>query len=255
MTHHHVRASAALPISLFIAALFQLVIIHMVSLNTLGGSVFDQFCQTIVQTFWYVLPLGIGAVLVTEFLRLRRLNAHIALGSLVVFFASYFATWSEPLTSYVFTGGALTTFGLLASSVAASAAYWAIAGRRAGWRGVEIESEYDRATQAFRRASERRTISERCLPCLAVWATSSLAAFGLFAWLIIGVSGLYSGLLSNSEREGQSALTASGYAWATFKISDSYGTVEGNAPALQYPQIATVVAEVVATLLRARGCR
>ncbi len=201
----------------------------MATLNILGGSVFAQFWQTLGQTFGYGLPLGIAAVLATEFLRLRRMNIQFAIGTGLTFLAAQLATRDEPMTSYVFTGGALTPLGLLATGVAASATYWAIAGRRAGWRGDDIESEHERATQAFRRASEQTKV-ERCLPCLLVWAGASAATFGLFAWLMIDVTGLRGGLLSKSEREGQSALAASGYAWATFKISDSRGAIQGNAP-------------------------
>jgi outer membrane protein OmpA-like peptidoglycan-associated protein len=229
VTSHRIRVLAALPVALLVAALFQLVLIHIATLNIFGGSVFSLFWQTVLQTFGYGLPLGIAAVLATEFLRLRRPDIQIAIGTVLTFIAAHIATRNEPLTSYVFTGGALTPLGLLASGVAASATYWTIAGRRAGWRGDEIESEYERATAAFLRASEQTKI-ERCLPCLRIWAAASATAFGLFAWLMIDVSGLRYGLLSSFEREGQSALTTSGYAWATFKISDGRGTIEGNAP-------------------------
>ena len=47
---------------------------------------------------------------------------------------------------------------------------------------------------------------------------------------MIDVSGLRDGLVVNSKREGQTALTASGYTWATFTVADSRGTIQGNAP-------------------------
>ncbi len=229
MTSHRIRASGALIAALFAAAVCQLGLIHMATLNVLGGSVLAQFWQTLIQTFAYGLPLGIAAVLATEVLRLRRLNIQIAFGLAATLLAGHLATRSEPMTSYVFTGGALAALGLVATAVVSAAIYWGIAGRRAGWAGDVLESEHDRATQAFQRASENSK-SVRCIPCLLVWGGASAAAFGVFAWLIIGVGGLRETLISRAQSEGQSALKASGYRWAAFSIADSRGAIQGNAP-------------------------
>ena len=226
---HRIRASAALLVALLVAAIFQLVLIKIALLDITGGTAFEQFMLTLQQTFAYGLPLGIAAVLATEFLALRQLNAHAAIGILSTFIGAHIATRNEPLTSYVFTGGALTPLGLLATGVAASVTYWAMAGRRAGWRGDAVEREYALATEAYGRVSAQAK-AERCRPCLFIWAGASSVAFGLFAWLAIDVSGLRAGLQSTSEREGQSALAMSGYAWAAFKISDSRGSIQGTAP-------------------------
>ena len=224
------RASVALLSALVVAALLQLLLIHVPTLYIYGGTVVELSVNALVQSFVYGLPLGVAAILATEFLRLRKLIAQIAIGIGVTFLAAHFATNSEPLTSHVFTGGALTFVGLMTSGIAASATYWAMAGQRAGWRGDAAESETERATQAFHKASERHAKIKHCRPCLTMWAGSSAVAFASFAWLMIDVFGLYGGILSSTERQGQSALTTSGHLWATFKISDSLGAVEGNAP-------------------------
>ena len=229
MKSHRVHASAALITALFVAAIIQLLLIHLATLNELGVSLFAQFWQTLLQTFAYGLPLGIAAVLATEFLRLRRPNIQIAIGTALTFIAAHFATRGEPLTSYVFMGGALTALGLLASGMAASATYWAMAGRRAGWRGDKIEKEYEHrrgGLSPVERAGENRALPP--MPAhLGRCQRNGIRAICLaHDWLkwpqrIASV---------HSEREGQSALTTSGYAWATFKISDGRGAIEGIAP-------------------------
>lgn len=230
VTSHRIRATAALAIALLVSAIVQLLLIHMPTLNIFGVSVFVQFFDTLLQTFLYGLPMGIAAVGATEYLRLRRANVQIAIATALTFVAAHLATRNEPMSSFAFTGGNLTLIGIVASGVAAAATYWAIAGRYAGWRGAETESEYERAAKALLRASEYHAKPQRCDRCLAGWAAASATIFALFSWLVIDVSGLRAGLLSASEDEAGSALKMSGYAWASFKVDDSRGAINGNAP-------------------------
>ena len=155
LTSHRIRVSAALAVALIVATLLQFVLIQLATLNIFGGSVIGLLWQTFLQTFGYGLILAVPAVLATELLRLRQPGIQIAIGTVLTFFAAHVATRHEPVTSYVFVGGALTALALLASGVAGSAAYWAIAGRYAGWRGNDVESEYERVVEAYHRSSDK----------------------------------------------------------------------------------------------------
>lgn len=226
---HRIRLSIALPTALAVAALVQLIQFHLTWPDLAGERVLDQLWRTLVQTVAIGLPLAIAAVAVTEYLRVRQLNVQLALGTAVTFIGAHLATRNEPLTSYVFSGGPLATMGLIATGVAASVIYWAIAGRRAGWRGDTSENEHALATEIYRRASSAARVG-RCSKCVAVWGGVSAAAFALFAWLAIDGSGLRRELHATAEREGQSALANSGYGWAEFQILAGRGAIVGTAP-------------------------
>lgn len=230
MTSHRIRASLALICALLAAAVLQFCFVYIAALNISDGSIGPPLGSAFHATFVYGLPLGLAAVLAVEFLRIRRLPVQMAIGTFATFAAADLATRGEPLTSYIFTGGPLSAFGLAVSGIVASVVYWGIAGRRAGWRGDEIEKQYDVATRTFQRASEQRSPAERCRPCIAVWAAASALAFALFAWISIDGLGLRDGLVADAEREARTALKVSGHGWANFDIAGSRGTLEGDAP-------------------------
>lgn len=230
LTSHRIRASLALICALLAAAILQFCFVYIAALNISDGSIGPPLWSAFHATFAYGLPLGLAAVLVVEFLRIRGLPVQMAIGTFATFAAAYLATRGEPLTSYVFTGGPLTAFGLAVSGVVASVVYWGIAGRRAGWRGDEMEKQNDVATRTFQRASEQRSPAERCRPCIAAWAAASALAFALFAWIAIDGLGLRDGLVADAEREARTALKISGHGWANFDIAGSRGTLEGDAP-------------------------
>lgn len=230
MTSHRIRASLALICALLAAAVLQFCSGYIAALNISDGSIGPPLWAAFHATFVYGLPLAIAAVVVVEFLRIRALPLQIAIGAFATFVAAHLATRGEPLTSHVFAGGPLTPLGLLVSGVVASAVYWGIAGRRAGWRGDEIEKQYDVATRTFQRAGEQRARAERCRPCIVAWGAASALAFALFAWIAIDGLGLRDGLVAEAEREARTALKVSGHGWANFDVDGSRGALEGDAP-------------------------
>ena len=172
-----------------------------------------------------VLALAAGA----EVLRVRHISAYAAAGLGVTFFAAALAVRGEPPSSAVYSGGVLTGFTLLALAILPALAYWAVAGRRSGWRGEGDELSAARAREAYRTASAN-TDSERCYACVAAWAGASLVSFAAAAWFLIDGTGLRSSLMTQVEREGNAALARAGFTWASFTITGTHGIIDGAAP-------------------------
>jgi len=231
MDSHRIRAACALLGALIAAALLKFVLIDIGALNITedGASVGSTFWNSLLLVVGNGLPLGALAAGVTELLRLRRLDVQIAIGILITFVAAYLSTWGEPVTSPVFSGGALTALALLAVGVATSGVYWVAAGRQAGWRGHDIEQAAELDAEAFRRASTQAQF-EPCHTCLAGLVAAALAGFAFLAWILIDMTGLHGRVLAEVERQGHLALKNAGYNWARFTVFDERGVIEGEAP-------------------------
>ncbi len=231
MDSHRIRAACAFFGALIAAALLKFVLIDLGALNVSdeGAAADTSFWHSVLQVIGYGLPLGALAIGATEALRLRRLDVHLAIGIFIAFFAAYLSTWGEPLTSHVFSGGVLTALALATVGAATSAIYWAVAGRRAGWRGDAVERGDELDAEAFRRASAQAQF-EPCRGCLAGLIAAALAGFAFLSWILIDATGLRGRVVAEVERQGHLALKSAGYNWARFTIFDERGVIEGHAP-------------------------
>lgn len=231
MDSHRIRAACALLGALIAAALLKFVLIDIGALHITedGASVGSSFWNSLLQVIKYGLPLGALAIGATEFLRVRRLDVQLAIGILISFIAGYLSTLGEPVTSPVFSGGALTALALLTVGAATSGIYWVAAGRQASWRGHDIEQAAERDAEAFRRASAQSQF-EPCHTCLAGFVAAALAGFAFLAWILIDMTGLHGRVLAEVERQGHLALKNGGYNWARFSVFDERGVIEGEAP-------------------------
>lgn len=230
LSSHRIRASLALIAALLVAAIVEFIFIYLASLNISDGAIGPPLSKAFSATFMYGLPLAAAAVAASEYLRLRRWPLYVAAGIAVAFAAAYLATLSEPMTSYVFAGGLLTPLGLIVTGAASALLYWFVAGRRAGWRGDDIETHDALATRAFLRASENHAGVKTCKQCVALWAGASALAFALFAWVSIDALGLRDRLVADAAYEARAALKVSGHGWAQFDIAGARGTIDGSAP-------------------------
>jgi outer membrane protein OmpA-like peptidoglycan-associated protein len=229
MDSHRVRTVIALFASIFVAAILRVFLIDAGALQTSDSHLLGDLGHSLLDAFAYGLPPVALAVAAVEVLRVRRLDVQIAVGTVLTFVAAHLSTRSEELTSRVFSGGALLVLALLAVGLGASTTYWAIAGRRAGWRGDGQESEAQRVSVAFERASERAKI-EHCRTCLVAWSAGATAVSLLLAWILVDGSGLRGRLLTDAQLQGQSVLRDAGYGWATFSILEDRGVIDGVAP-------------------------
>ena len=230
MNSHRLRVCYGLITALLAAALLKFALIDLNAANTTGAASAGSSLGTSLKfMFVYGLPLAVLAVAATEIIRLRQLPLHIALGNMAALVAAYLATFSEPLTSPVFSGGTLTGISLLTIGSLPALAYWILAGRRAGWRGNATERADNLAAEAFRTASENTHI-DYCLQCLLGWSALGLLLLALLGWVSIDSSGLRDRLANETETQGKAALKAAGFEWAVFKVEGDYGVIEGLAP-------------------------
>ena len=227
MMAHLIRPSRGLLIALLVAALLNFMLFDIGAPG--GDSFISLMTRSIARVFGYGLPLAAIAVGATEFLRLRHAAVYPALGAVLSLIAARLFSGGEALTSPVYSGGALTSLSLVAVGALSGLAYWAAAGRRAGWRGDEIERAEALAAQAFSRASTN-AIVERCRECLLGWSAAGAMLFLLFGWISIDMLGLRDGFIAETEAQGRAALKKSGYAWARFTVDGSRGVIEGGAP-------------------------
>ncbi len=151
------------------------------------------------------------------------------MGAVLPFLAAHLSARGEAMTSPVFSGGATTGLSMIAIGTIPALVYWAIAGRRAGWRSAAEERTEILATEAFKAASVS-THFENCWECLLVWSALGLLLFMVLAAALIGMSGVNGWLLAETEAQGRAVLRASGQTWATFKVEGSRGVIEGLAP-------------------------
>ncbi len=177
----------------------------------------------------YGLPLAALAAFALESVRLRNWAAQLAIGAVVALAAAHLSVRGEALTSPAFAGGALSALTVIAIGALSALVYWAVAGRKAGWRGNEVELEDAQTTQAFAKASTKANV-EPCTACFVWWAAASLALFSVMSWLAVDASGLRSWLVTDAELHGKAALKNAGYSWATFRVDDDRGVIEGLAP-------------------------
>lgn len=222
-----IRPAGGLLIALLVAALLNFMLFD---LGAPGGESFIALMmRSIGRVFAYGLPLAVIAVGATEFLRVRHAAVYPAIGAALCLIAARLFSSGEALTSPVYSSGALTSLSLVAVGALSGLAYWAAAGRRAGWRGDDVERAEAFAAQAFSRASANASV-ERCRECLLGWSAAGAVLFLLFGWISIDVLGLRDGFIAEAEAEGQAALKKSGYEWARFTVDDSRGVIEGAAP-------------------------
>lgn len=230
MTSHIVRIAAGLLAALTAAALLKFaaqlsgLFAHSNSTTVFGG--LWSALQTIASYGLLPAILAIGA---SELLRLRGVAAHLALGFAAIFFAAFLAARGESLTSPVFASGIFSGFALCATALISSTVYWAIAGRRAGWRGDAAEHAELMAVEAFRTASVNADV-RYCKECALGWGALGLVAFLLLSWVILGLGGLETSFIAETESQGNAALKQAGYTWARFKVSGGRGFILGEAP-------------------------
>lgn len=229
MASHRVRATFALVAALIVAALLSHFLLGLGALRGAGEVAIGDFRSALIAAIVYGLPLAALAVVATEALRLRQIGLHLGIGTLLTFLAAQMSTRGEPMTSPIFSGGALLGLGLLAVGIGASTAYWAIAGRRAGWRGDQVEQAEKRVADAFARASAQAKI-ERCYACVVVWVVFAAASASLLVWSLTEISGFRVKLLADAERQGQAVLRQAGHGWAAFTIAEDRGVISGIAP-------------------------
>ena len=221
------RVSGGLAAALLLAALCKFVLFDMGTLNAAGNSA--GFWPSCVFVALYVMPLAVLAAIAMEYLRIRNIAVQSALGSVLALLAAHLSVRGESLVSPAFSGGALAGWSVLGAGVLAATAYWAFAGRRAGWRGDATERVGKMVAEAFRTASANAQV-EYCKECLAVASALGLVLFLLVSWLLIGVGGLQDGLIAQAELQGKAALKTAGYTWAKFKVEGNRGVVAGLAP-------------------------
>ncbi len=230
MTPQLIRVSSGLLAALLVAVLLKFVLFD---LSAASGPETPSFVSQLGATFGYVLvyglPLAAIGVAATEFIRLRRVAVHIALGTILALIAAHLSVRGEALTSAAFTGGALTGLSVLLIGILSSLAYWAVAGRLAGWRGNDAELADTLAAEAFRTASAKSKV-DYCATCLAGRAALGILFFALFAWISIETTGLRDWLVAETEVHAKSVLRNSGYTWATFKVDGKKGIIKGLAP-------------------------
>ena len=221
------RVSRGLAAALLAAALCKFVLFDMVSQNTSSNA--SAFWPSCVFVAVHAMPLAVLAVIATEYLRLRHVAVHIAVGSVLALLTAHHSVRGESLVSTAFSGGALAGWSVVVAGVLSSLAYWAFAGRQAGWRGDAAERAATMVTEAFRTASANAQV-EYCKECLAGWSALGVLLFMLFSWLLIGVSGLHDGLVTEAEMHGKTVLKTAGYTWAKFKVDGNRGVIAGLAP-------------------------
>lgn len=177
----------------------------------------------------YALPLVAVAVAITEYFRLRHVAVHVTLGLLIALLSADLSVRGETLVSPVFSGGALTGFSVLLAGILPSLAYWALAGRHAGWRGDGTERAQAVAAEAFRAASANADV-EYCKECIAGAIALGMLLFLLLSWISIDAFGLRDRLIIDTEAHGKAVLKTAGYTWAKFNIDGDRGIIAGLAP-------------------------
>ncbi len=230
MTPQLIRVTCGLLAALLVAVIVKFVLFDIATLYTTNGaSAFSLLGSSIGYILVYGLPLAGLAAAATEFVRLRSIAVHIAIGIVLALLAARFSIHGETLTSPAYSGGALTGVAVLITGILSSLAYWITAGRRAGWRGDAAERADTLAREAFRTASADAHV-EYCKECLAVRAALGVLLFMLFSWVSIETGGLRDWLVAETEVQGKAALKNAGYAWATFEIDGDRGVIHGLAP-------------------------
>lgn len=230
MTRHLLRTFTGFVLALAAASVLRFVLFD------LGPSRFDGDASLVsvlgssfASVFVYGLPLAALAVVTAELLRLRHPALQIVLGILVAFLAAHIETRGQSLSEVAETASALTGPFLLAIGVVSALIFWSIAGRRAGWRGENVERAEKMAVEAFRTASANAQ-TEYCRACLVGVSAIGVLLFSLFGWITIELFGLKDGLVDETEAQGRTALKNAGHSWAVFKVNGSRGILEGTAP-------------------------
>ncbi|MGQ0671312.1 MAG: OmpA family protein [Hyphomicrobium sp.] len=229
MAPHLLRMSGGLIAALMVAAALKFALFDLQTAGADGSASQLSLRTPLAGLVTFGAPLALLAAIAIEIARARSLATHIALGLVATLAAAGLATRDEGLHSPLFTSGARAGVFLILIGVLASAVYWVIAGRRAGWRGADLEKADSLAAEAFQRASAYAR-AEPCVPCLAAWSGMSLLLFALLGWMSIDGIGLRERLVAETEQHARSILKATGHSWATFRIVDNRGIVEGRAP-------------------------
>lgn len=218
-----------------LAALLAATVLKYLLVDWAGASAGDDAAQApgvsgaFSAVFFYALLPAVLAASLTEWLRLRHVAVHAVLGIGIAFFAGYAATRGGASPVSAFAGGALTATALVVTGLLAGLTYWALSGRRAGWRGDQGERAARMSEEAFRSASANAQ-SEPCRACVAGALALGLFLFTATTWVSIELFGMRDWLVTQSELQGRNALRAAGHAWATFRIEGSRGIVKGTAP-------------------------
>jgi outer membrane protein OmpA-like peptidoglycan-associated protein len=222
-----------LRVFLGLAAAFGLAVLVKFSLFDSGGlntsGRFWEFWSACRYVIVYALPLVVMAVAITEYFRLRHVTVHVALGLLIALISADLSVRGETLVSPAFSGGALTGLSVLLAGILPALAYWALAGRHAGWRGDVAERAQAVAAEAFRAASANADV-EYCKECIAGAIALGMLLFVVLSWISIDAFGLRDRLVTDTEAHGKSALKAAGYTWAKFNIDGDRGIIAGLAP-------------------------
>jgi outer membrane protein OmpA-like peptidoglycan-associated protein len=221
------RVFLGLAAALVLAVLLKFALFDSGELSTSGR--FQAFFAAFRYVIVFALPLIALAVALTEYFRLRHVAVHLALGLLIALMSADLSVRGETLVSSAFSGGALTGFSLLLAGILPSLAYWALAGRHAGWRGESAERDQAVAVEAFRSASANAE-AEYCKECVAGAIALGVLLFLLLSWISIDAFGLRDRLITDTEAHGKSVLKTAGYTWAKFKIDGDRGIVAGLAP-------------------------
>ena len=102
------RVSSGLLAALVAATLLRFVFFDVGTLRTTAdGTDTASLWTSLGVVLSYGLPPALLAVCLAEYVRVRSLTAHLALGIAVAIIAAYLATWGETLSSGAFSGGAL----------------------------------------------------------------------------------------------------------------------------------------------------
>lgn len=212
--------ASALKVGIFDSALFGLAP---------DAQTTSALSQAFVFIFLYALPLAALSIAATELFRLRHVATHVALGVLVAATAAFFLVRYEPMTSLVFARGGVRALGIVLLGLAGALVHWSIAGRFAGWRGAETEKQAAIAAEAFAAAGDSAR-KAACEPCAYTWSAIGLALFALLGWVLIDGVGLRASLLNGTQTTGRVALEEGGFYWASFRVDDDHGVIEGLAP-------------------------
>ncbi len=224
-----IRVSLGLAAALFVAALLKFFLLDFSAGKEGEASSLTVLMSSLGYVLAYALPLALVAAAATEYFRIRHVAAHVALGLAIALVGAKIAVIGEPLVSASFSGGALAGTSVLVAGILSGLAYWLLAGHHAGWQGQPAERADTMAVEAFRAASSNAQV-EYCVHCLAGWSALGVVLYLLLSWLLIGVTGLSGGLVSETEARGRAVLKDAGYAWAKFEVDGDRGVVRGLAP-------------------------
>lgn len=230
MTAHLGRVLCGLVSALLVAASLKVGLFDIALANTAhDASAVAPIRNSFFFTFLYGLPLSMLAIAMTEIFRLRQLAVHLAIGAMVALVAAYFLVRTDSMASPAFAHGGLSAVCIIIIGLLSALTHWLFAGRRAGWRGEAAEQAALISAEAFRTASANAK-PEYCLRCAIGWSALGLFLFSLVGWTLIDTTGLRADLIAQTEMRGRQVLQKGGYTWASFKVENDRGVIEGLAP-------------------------